>query len=55
MDEFYRLFDHYAHLGGAMFGVLYYRYGIRWWEDLRFLDLEEDPEQYQDSQEEKTP
>ncbi|KAF8547476.1 hypothetical protein OG21DRAFT_1527129 [Imleria badia] len=27
----WRLFDHYAHLGGAAFGVLYYEYGDEFW------------------------
>lgn len=31
----WRLFDHYAHLGGAAFGALYWRYGAHWWDNLR--------------------
>ncbi|KAI0050946.1 hypothetical protein FA95DRAFT_1593565 [Auriscalpium vulgare] len=31
----WRIFDHYAHLGGAVFGGLYYTYGIQWWDSLR--------------------
>lgn len=30
-----RLFDHYAHLGGAAFGALYYMYGMRAWDATR--------------------
>ena len=26
-----RVFDHYAHLGGAAFGALYYAYGDEFW------------------------
>ena len=28
-------FDHYAHLGGAAFGALYYLYGKDFWDTLR--------------------
>ncbi|KAH7913821.1 hypothetical protein BJ138DRAFT_1133792 [Hygrophoropsis aurantiaca] len=31
----WRMFDHYAHLGGAAFGVMYYMYGPTWWNYLR--------------------
>ncbi|KAI0057211.1 rhomboid-domain-containing protein [Artomyces pyxidatus] len=31
----WRLFDHYAHLGGAAFGGLYYAYGMDWWDKVR--------------------
>ncbi|KAF8524209.1 hypothetical protein JB92DRAFT_2881526 [Gautieria morchelliformis] len=31
----WRFFDHWAHLGGAMFGVFYYIYGPRIWEEAR--------------------
>ncbi|GJJ11485.1 hypothetical protein Clacol_005718 [Clathrus columnatus] len=31
----WRLFDHWAHLGGAIFGVLYYQYGPKFWEKTR--------------------
>ncbi|EIN09426.1 hypothetical protein PUNSTDRAFT_66729 [Punctularia strigosozonata HHB-11173 SS5] len=31
----WRFLDHYAHLGGAAFGVLYYHYGPRTWNTLR--------------------
>jgi len=31
----WRVFDHWAHLGGAAFGVLYYKYGPQWWRYLR--------------------
>lgn len=34
-----RLFDHYAHLGGAAFGVLYYMYGLRAWDAMRVHTL----------------
>lgn len=30
-----RFFDHWAHLGGAAFGVAYYAYGPRFWHKLR--------------------
>lgn len=30
-----RRFDHVAHLGGALFGALYFRYGIEFWDWLR--------------------
>jgi rhomboid-like protein len=29
------MFDHYAHLGGATFGAMYYMYGPRWWAFMR--------------------
>ena len=32
---FLRLFDHWAHLGGAAFGVLYYAYGPDFWARMR--------------------
>lgn len=31
----WRMFDHYAHLGGAAFGVLYYNYGPDFWNRMR--------------------
>ncbi|KAG1864903.1 hypothetical protein F4604DRAFT_1782701 [Suillus subluteus] len=31
----WRMFDHYAHLGGAAFGALYYMYGPQWWAFMR--------------------
>ncbi|KAF9564290.1 hypothetical protein CPC08DRAFT_705466 [Agrocybe pediades] len=31
----WRFFDHWAHLGGAAFGVLYYAYGPSYWRYLR--------------------
>lgn len=31
----YRTFDHWAHLGGAAFGIAYYKYGPRIWHQLR--------------------
>ncbi|PPQ79671.1 hypothetical protein CVT25_003245 [Psilocybe cyanescens] len=43
----WRFFDHWAHLGGAAFGMLYYAYGPTYWRYLRQLNLEakatEDP------------
>lgn len=30
-----RMFDHWAHLGGAAFGVAYYAYGPSFWKNLR--------------------
>ncbi|KAJ3526935.1 hypothetical protein NM688_g8194 [Phlebia brevispora] len=35
----WRLFDHYAHLGGAAFGALYYLYGPKIWDTCRALDM----------------
>ncbi|KAI6101336.1 hypothetical protein F5141DRAFT_1051357 [Pisolithus sp. B1] len=34
----WKLFDHYAHLGGAAFGALYYYYGTSWWNFARRLE-----------------
>lgn len=34
-----RMFDHYAHLGGAMFGVGYHAYGPGWWDQLRLKTM----------------
>lgn len=31
----HRLFDHYAHLGGAAFGAMYYYYGLEWWSTVK--------------------
>jgi rhomboid-like protein len=31
----WKVFDHYAHLGGAAFGALYYNYGAEFWERMR--------------------
>ncbi|KAG1816248.1 hypothetical protein EV424DRAFT_1410563 [Suillus variegatus] len=31
----WRMFDHYAHLGGAAFGAIYYMYGPQWWTFMR--------------------
>jgi rhomboid-like protein len=31
----FRMFDHYAHLGGAAFGAIYYMYGPQWWAFMR--------------------
>lgn len=31
----HRRFDHVAHLGGALFGALYFKYGIEFWDWLR--------------------
>jgi len=39
----WRLFDHYAHLGGAAFGAFYYVYGPAWWDYLR-VSLSRPPE-----------
>ncbi|KAI0729963.1 hypothetical protein C8Q72DRAFT_776948 [Fomitopsis betulina] len=35
----WRIFDHYAHLGGAVFGLWYYQYGPRVWESFREMTL----------------
>ena len=37
-----RFFDHYAHLGGAAFGVLYYTYGMGMWDAIRVHTLKSD-------------
>ena len=37
-----RFFDHYAHLGGAAFGALYYMYGMRMWDAMRVHALKSD-------------
>jgi rhomboid-like protein len=29
------MFDHVAHLGGALFGIIYYRYGRQAWDATR--------------------
>ncbi|EEB89068.1 hypothetical protein MPER_12885, partial [Moniliophthora perniciosa FA553] len=31
----WRMFDHWAHLGGAAFGAAYYAYGPKLWANLR--------------------
>ncbi|QRV74115.1 rhomboid family protein [Ceratobasidium sp. AG-Ba] len=31
----WRMFDHWAHLGGAAFGVIYYNYGTNFWDWVR--------------------
>lgn len=40
---FVRLFDHWAHLGGAAFGAFYYYYGPSQWSKIRkeILDAEQ--------------
>ena len=38
-DFFLRLFDHWAHLGGAAFGVWYHYYGMRMWDMFRISNL----------------
>lgn len=35
------MFDHWAHLGGAAFGVIYWKYGPSFWDALR-ADVEDD-------------
>ena len=32
-----RLFDHWAHLSGALFGVVYYYFGPSFWHEGRML------------------
>lgn len=34
-----RMFDHFAHLGGAAFGVFWYNYGAQIWFTIREWDL----------------
>jgi rhomboid-like protein len=38
----WRFFDHYAHLGGAAFGALYYMYGMSMWDAVRVHTLKSD-------------
>ena len=33
----WRLFDHWAHLSGALFGLFYYKYGVQIWDKDRAL------------------
>ena len=33
------MFDHYAHLGGAAFGALYYAYGPQLWNMFRIANM----------------
>ncbi|CAL1715584.1 unnamed protein product [Somion occarium] len=40
----WRLFDHWAHLGGAAFGVLYYHYGMKVWDTFRAGNLGSAPD-----------
>ncbi|PCH44142.1 hypothetical protein WOLCODRAFT_123083 [Wolfiporia cocos MD-104 SS10] len=35
----WKLFDHYAHLGGALFGIWYHAYGPQIWESFRVMTL----------------
>ncbi|KAI0331678.1 hypothetical protein GY45DRAFT_1300666 [Cubamyces sp. BRFM 1775] len=35
----WRLFDHFAHLGGAAFGAFWYAYGAKIWYEIRAWDL----------------
>ncbi|KAI8996623.1 hypothetical protein BD414DRAFT_409158 [Trametes punicea] len=35
----WKIFDHYAHLGGAAFGAFWYAYGAKIWYELRSWDL----------------
>lgn len=39
----YRMFDHWAHLGGAAFGAIYWKYGPSIWDALR-ADIEDEDE-----------
>ena len=36
----FRTFDHWAHLGGAAFGIAYYKFGPRIWHQLREASTE---------------
>ncbi|TFK71379.1 hypothetical protein BDN72DRAFT_895740 [Pluteus cervinus] len=43
----WRMFDHWAHLGGAAFGIAYYNYGPAFWHRMRqgtLLEPEPEPE-----------
>ncbi|KAI9067952.1 rhomboid-domain-containing protein [Trametes sanguinea] len=35
----WRMFDHYAHLGGALFGAFWFYYGAQIWYEIRSWDL----------------
>ncbi|KAI0793723.1 hypothetical protein C8Q74DRAFT_1244342 [Fomes fomentarius] len=35
----WKMLDHYAHLGGALFGVFWYKYGAEIWYSIRLWDL----------------
>ncbi|TFK51998.1 hypothetical protein OE88DRAFT_1807883 [Heliocybe sulcata] len=35
----WRFFNHWAHLGGAIFGGLYYAWGPSWWDGVRQWDM----------------
>ncbi|KAI1788140.1 hypothetical protein LXA43DRAFT_1026357 [Ganoderma leucocontextum] len=35
----WKLFDHFAHLGGALFGAFWYKYGADIWYSIRMWDL----------------
>jgi len=39
------MFDHWAHLGGAMFGFWYYFKGATLWETLRLAGEEDEAEE----------
>jgi len=42
----WRLFDHWAHLGGAAFGAIYWKYGPPIWNSLRAdYDYDEESEE----------
>lgn len=36
---FNRMFDHWAHLGGALFGAVYYAIGPQIWDFFRVVNL----------------
>lgn len=40
----WRSFDHAAHLGGALFGYLYYHYGREMWEKLKHSRIQQSKE-----------
>lgn len=40
----WRSFDHAAHLGGALFGYLYYHYGREMWEKLKHGRIQQSKE-----------
>ena len=48
----WRLFDHWAHLSGALFGLLYYKYGVQFW-DLMRATLEVSYRTYEKNKKEK--
>ena len=47
LTNFFRMFDHWAHLGGAAFGLWYYHYGSQLWDFFRIANLRTIPKSIQ--------